>query len=393
MPLTSWCGRAAALAAFGLLCLCPLASADMEFSGDPVPLSQVAGKPGSFRVTLGERSPLSAPKEIIKRMHLKGIEPEDYEWDKEVYDLYVPKEAGEGGKYGLMAGAVFKDYGAPPGEWGELLDKHHVIWICSETVGEGSPELKRVGTMLDAVHNVRKAYPIQDWRTYASIGSSQGPVAGAAMHYADVFDGGAFYTVGWKWYGKMRAPNGGMWEPDDMTQPDPERLALAKRHGRYFFAKRKGDVHEEGDKPIEIVKKAYPAVGITAVKMIVVPDEQIGHYGLYDPSLFEQAITFLDAGLAKQPPKVAGNTTAAAGAASGTGERAASSATAAAAAAALTADEAAEKADKELTMANNYLALKKYDLARPKLKKIVESYPGTKAAKEAAQLLKEIEGK
>ncbi|MGE5609665.1 MAG: trypsin-like peptidase domain-containing protein [Bacillota bacterium] len=55
--------------------------------------------------------------------------------------------------------------------------------------------------------------------------------------------------------------------------------------------------------------------------------------------------------------------------------------------------DAAAKASSALEMAKNYLALKKYDLARPKLQAIADTYPDTPAAKEAKALLKEIEGK
>lgn len=365
----------------------------MSFPGDPVPLADVAGKPGAFRVTLTERSPLSTPAEIIKRMHLKNMPADDYDWAKEVYDLYVPKEPGDGGKYGLMVGAVFKNYGAPPGDWGDLLEKHHVIWICSEGVGEGQPELRRMGSMLDAVHNVRKAYAVQDDRTYASIGSWKGPVAGAALHYADVFDGGALYTVGWQWFLKVRTPKGLYWNVDDMTRPDPEPMELAKTRGRYFFVKRKEDIQEEGDKETEIVKRSYPGAGIQSVKMILVPAEQMGHYGLYDPTIFEQAITFLDAPLSKLPPKVAHKAATPAVGQGATAEVKPSAPTAPAPPPAPTADDAAQQASKALAMAKNYLALQKYDAARPKLLKILETYPGTPAAKEAKALLKEIEAK
>lgn len=55
------------------------------------------------------------------------------------------------------------------------------------------------------------------------------------------------------------------------------------------------------------------------------------------------------------------------------------------------ASDSAEKAAQALDLAKNYVTLQKYDLARPKLKKIMESYPGTPAAREAEKILKTIE--
>ncbi len=394
----------AAIAFIFLALLCPNAvRADIEFPGEPMPLADAKGKTGPLRVTLPERSPLSAPKDIIKRMHLKGVEVDDYDWAKEVYDLYVPKEPGEGGKYGLMVGAVFKDFGGPPGDWGDLLDQYHVIWICSETVGEGQPELRRVGTMLDAAHNVRKAFPIQDERVYASIGSWKGPVAGTALHYADVFEGGAMYTIGWHWFARLPAgkPKFQPWPAGDIAPPDTDRLGQAKARGRYFFVKRKEDVTEDGpDRDTDVVRQGYTGTGFKNVKLIFVTHDQMGHYGAYDPKMFEEAITFLDAPLSKLPPKIAGKTADSPPAAVEAPKAAVKDATptpptppAATPPAALTSDEANDKANKALAMANNYLALKKYELARPKLEKIVKDYPDTPAAKEAKALLKALEGK
>jgi hypothetical protein len=51
------------------------------------------------------------------------------------------------------------------------------------------------------------------------------------------------------------------------------------------------------------------------------------------------------------------------------------------------------KAASALNMARNYLSSQRYDLARPKLQKLVETYPNTPAAKEAKAILKDIEGK
>ena len=372
------------------------ATADMNFSGDPIPLTQAAGKSGAIRVTLPERSPLSPPSEILKRLHAKGVPTVDYEWSKEVYDVYIPKEPGEGGKYGVMVGAVFKDYGAPPGDWGDLLDKHHVIWICSENVGDDQSDVRRVGAMLDAAHNIRKTYAVQDGRLYASMGGWSGLVGGVALNYADVFDG-ALFTVAWGWFAKLPAMNGRFWSPKDMTRPDPEQIALAKSRGRYFFVQRKEEVQAGSDWPTEIVNRGYKGMGIQSVKHIQVPEAKMGHYGAYDPDIFEQAITFLDADLSKLPPKsavpappsdvqVPSKGKSSPGNVNPADTKPATPSVAAG-------DDSAAKSAKEMNMAKNYLTLQKFEPARAKLQKIVESYPGTPAAKEAQKLLKEIEGK
>lgn len=376
-----------------LATLCFSARADIDFPGDPVPLATAKGKVGPLRVTLPERSPLSTPKAVIARMHLpRDTATDDYDWAKEVYDLWVPKEPDADGKYGLMVGAVFKDYGAPPGDWADALDKHHVIWICSETVGDGQSDPHRVGTMLDAVHNVSKAYPIRENRTYASMGGGYTTnTCGAPWYYADVFDGGALFTIHWKWFAKVPAPKGYAAWPAELPAPDADQLAFARAHGRYFFVRREGDSPNEPSLVKEIATKALPAAGLTRTKLIYVTGEQMGHYGAYDPIIFEQGIAFLDAPLATIPSKTAAAKTP--DAAPPAKADASAPPKPAPAPPAATADESSAKAAKDLSMAKNYLTLQKYDAARPKLEKIVHDYPGTPAAKEAKELLKQIEGK
>jgi hypothetical protein len=180
-------------------------------------------------------------------------------------------------------------------------------------------------------------------------------------------------------------------------------LSLVKSRGRYFFVKRKEDVQEGSDPDLQVVKRGYSALGIQWTKLILVPRDQMGHYGSYDPAMFEQAMTFLDEPLSKLPPKATGKpgiaatapATATAGPAATEAKPSASkptgtTQTSPAIPPVSPANDAAEKAAKDLSMVKNYLAAQKYDAA---LQKIVETYPGTPAAKEAQKLLKEIEGK
>jgi thiol-disulfide isomerase/thioredoxin len=59
---------------------------------------------------------------------------------------------------------------------------------------------------------------------------------------------------------------------------------------------------------------------------------------------------------------------------------------------AATADDDAEKAAHALSLARSYVAVRKYEAARPRLQKIIDTYPATPAARQAAELLKQIEG-
>jgi TolA-binding protein len=113
--------------------------------------------------------------------------------------------------------------------------------------------------------------------------------------------------------------------------------------------------------------------------MITVPDGQMGHWGNYAAEWFQQGVEFLDSGISK--PGVVATTQPAEGAAP-----AGDSATRPAAAP----DDPAAQAAKALSLARNYIVLRRYDTARAKLQKIISAYPNTPAAREAQTLLNQI---
>jgi len=57
------------------------------------------------------------------------------------------------------------------------------------------------------------------------------------------------------------------------------------------------------------------------------------------------------------------------------------------------ADDASAKASQAFDMAEKYIAVGKYDVARSKLQDIIARYPNTAAAKKAKTALVEIAGK
>jgi len=145
----------------------------------------------------------------------------------------------------------------------------------------------------------------------------------------------------------------------------------------------------------DIANEGYLKSGFKYVKVIPVPQEKMDHYAYYTADWFEEGVKFLDAPLSD--PEF-GKTTAAKAAAA---PAAASSATlktpstrpAAAPPPAPTVDEKAAAAEKALSLAKSYVAAQNYAGARSRLEKLIQSYPNTRAAKEAEQLLKDIQGK
>jgi len=122
----------------------------------PKPIDKVQGVTGRFQAILTERSPLSNPSDVAKRISLKTAAKEpDYELSKEVFEAFVPKSPGDDGKYGLMVPMPFPGHGFPPSEWVDVLEKHHLIWLGDQN-GGATPTVS-IGLALDAVHNAEKA--------------------------------------------------------------------------------------------------------------------------------------------------------------------------------------------------------------------------------------------
>src|SRR5689334_9377093 len=131
---------------------------------DLLTIDQVAGKTGELHVKLTERSPLSSLAEIAKRM---GSKPDptvaDYDLSKQDFYVYVPSSPGEDGKYGLLDVLPFAEgHGFTPAAQKAVLEEYHLIWIAPVHGGADQPQQQRMGEMIDAVYNARKAWPISE---------------------------------------------------------------------------------------------------------------------------------------------------------------------------------------------------------------------------------------
>lgn len=345
----------------------------------PIPIENAAGHTGEFQVRLSERSPLSKPSDVARRVSLNdGTSEADYELAKEVFDVYVPKSPGADGKYGLVVLLPMPWHAKPPRDWPAVLETHHLIWIGDPAGGDGRPPLQRIGLMLDAAHGAQKAWPIDDARVYAFITEIRPIVSAVALDYPDVFQG-SVCTPGWPWYNKVADPRTRMlWSTDKFARPEPQQLAMDKSRSRFFCVTRE-QANSAGDPEELIYKQGYLEAGFKHAKMAVVPWSEMSVFSTYSPRWFEEGVKFLDSSIAEAAPASVKQ-----GPGSSDIEKGQS---------APTPDDPAEKAAKALSLAKGYIAAERYDIARTKLNKIVQDYPGTPAAKEARSLLETIQNK
>jgi predicted esterase len=172
-------------------------------------------KSGSYHVSYTERSPMSAVEFQARRFgwnmaQLKASEYEkDYELASESFEVHVPESYKVGEKWGLFVWVSPGDRGNLHENWREVLEKHKLILIGPNKVGNQRAIWCRMGLAIDAAHNMKKRYDIDANRIYVSGASGGGRVASMlGVCYPDVFKGG-LYIIGCNFYREMTAPNTG----------------------------------------------------------------------------------------------------------------------------------------------------------------------------------------
>ena len=385
-------------------------------------IPDVAGKTGELQVKLKERCALSSPDELTKRMVVKG-NPK-YDLSKESFSVYVPKEAGPEGKYGLIVVLPPQLSAKPPQAWEPVLDKFHLIWIGTDNCGDGRDPLERAGLVLDAAYNAQTTWTIDQGRVFLLDCANNAPVSAMQLYYPDVFDGAIHCNV-LDWFSAIQdseQPKGFKWEAK-LKKPAPEILDQAKTR-RFFIIDKLEDHFGKSNQANDIVKFGYEKNEFKNVKVLATRTEIKNKYAAQPADWFEAGITYLDVkpqspavALAKgeaaaeaQPPaadaRQAASTAPARGrdmpkAATTAPPPAVKDAKSTAAAAAPppppppppVAETPEEKAQHALNAVKSYIAAERYDIARARLQKIVTDYPDTPAAKDAKALLKDIQNK
>ncbi len=325
-------------------------------------------KKGEFQTTFTERSPLSAKADLIKRL---GDIPDapDYDLSKEPFTVYVPENYDPATPVGIIVWMNYKPADIVPPQWKPVLDAKHMIFIVSKN--NAQPEWVRCGLMLDAVHNLKKLYKIDDERVYLFGYPNPNEYTIQRMGFAsgDVFRG-YFYAVITAYYRQITGPDR-RYLPARLPRPQGPMLALAKTR-KHILAP---DSEDKSPYP-ELTAKAYQQDGFTHVIVMTVSRVNDVHYPNMTTPWLEKALEYLDAPLpapatppaTSQPIVARGSTPVAT-------------------------RPAVSDAQRQVNLAKSYIAAKNYAQARTRLQQVIDSSPNDPAAKEARQLLDEIKGK
>jgi pimeloyl-ACP methyl ester carboxylesterase len=186
--------------------------------------------------------------------------------------------------------------GQLPEMWKQTLETHNLIWIGANRSGNDRGVGVRFGLALDAVHNIRKLYKIDDSRIYVAGFSGGGKVAGMlGMIYPEVFQG-AIPMGGVGFYRTIPVPNKkGMVYPNTFDKPPKKMFELARTQRRFVLLIGDQDFNFE---PVSTTyETGFKEDQFTYASLLVVPGLE---HRLADETWLEKAIMLLDSPLADQ---------------------------------------------------------------------------------------------
>jgi len=340
---------------------------------------------GSFNVSLTESSPLSDLNSQNQRYHIAIAPIQRYKLMDHTYQAYVPEDYDPHAEpYGLMVWVNSGANGSIPRGWSDVLKAHRLIGIGANDSGNDQGVAVRFGLALDAVHNLKKQYHVDETRIYASGVSGGGKIAGMlATCYPEVFQG-AVCIVGVAFYRDIAITG----QANKMWQRSFDRPsnAIIDRARKSRFVLITGPLDGNHDPMLDFMNKGFLPDGFKYMTFVDIPGQ--GHSVPADPKWIDQAIDTLDAPLKDlaQPMK-AENVLAIPEQKASTP---ASPVLAAPTSRPTVATDSESEAQRLYTMAENYENNNLHTQARERLEKIIKEYPATKAAARAKTLLDRI---
>jgi hypothetical protein len=348
------------------------------FAADVAPSTEpaVQVKTGAVDLTFTERSPLSAPKELARRLNLKPADvATDYDLSKRPYKAYVPTNYDPAKPLGVIVYLGYKDSVSTPPLWAPVLEKSHLIFITpvchsGELYAPSVPSWQMTGLAMDAVYNLKHQYAVDDRRVYLMLWGNQSTQAAIAT--ADVFTG-FVVTYDFGWLESIRSGN--LIYPSAFSPPPTELLHEAENAP--FF--RIDDASPDLVKANERIADAMRRRGFEHVMRAGLSSSDDLHYPNFKAEWFsQQALPFLDK-FSTSDRKVNPRP-----------QMAATNPDAAPAATTPPVTPGPSEAQSLLSKAQLLLANGQTDIARGKLQQIIKLFPDDPASAKAKELLDQM---
>ena len=287
-----------------LLCLAVAASTvtaapppknSKQAKADPKATSSVSKpiKPGEWgQLILKESPPPSDPAQLKGRMHA-AENPGPYDVSKETFNILVPKDYKKEVPHGLFVWVSPGNTGNIPKEWEKILADKKLIFIGANNSGNPRDVFDRMRMAVDANHNLRGMFNVDDRRVYVSGFSGGARVASMlGVCYADMFTGAVCF-MGVNFYEPVLGDDKMVYQARYI--PDDEILEIAKKESRFVF------ITGEKDFNLADTKAVYTTAvrnGFKAIDYVNIPKQ--GHQPPAAEWL-QKALDYLDKGKADAP--------------------------------------------------------------------------------------------
>ena len=307
--------------------------------------TQPIARTGDFEITFTDRSPLTAKAKLMDRLADKDIGP-DYDLGEQPFVIYVPPDYSADKPAGIVVYMSEDGANGTPATLQTVLNKRNLIFIMAR-----KPNLslcEETGLSIDAVFNLKTRYHIDDRRVFLM---GLGWIEEAGLATPDVFAGDV-----WIW-------NTGYWKsfPINRTQiypghghaPSSEMLALAKHRPHVFGFET--DNYNDGIR--SLVPGQMTRDGFEHMFKAVITGDDISYPGL-KPDWFGKMLDMLES-VSMAKPKIS-------------------------------IQPSGPSAASMLELAKAYLSAGKSDLAKEKLRLLIQKYPADPATESAKKLLAQI---
>lgn len=313
---------------------------------------------GQFEIFFTERSPLSAKKDLLTRLARKDP-GSDYDLSGQLFVVYVPKDYVSSVPHGVIVWLNYKDTDATPTPLHPILDRSHTIFVVSKSSGQ--EDWIRAGLALDAIHNLKKIYTIDEARTYLFAITQPEQTIGQKMGLAcaDAF-AGFVYIFNQRYFRPIPIPgNPGMTYAVSFSRPGSVLFNQARTRRHILI----------GDPKVadttRLIFKSYQQDGFKQAHYVEATIDDM-HYPNLTAGWFEKTMELLDAPTEAPAP---------------------------ASAPVPATRPSLSEAQRMLNLSKSYISAGNYPGARSRLQELVNRFPDDPAAKEARQLLEQIKGK
>lgn len=252
---------------------------------------------GRYRTRLTERSPLGSIEEYARRYgidaaRIRASDPAagTRPIAEETFEVFVPDGYAPGNPHGLLVWVSPGPFGGTESpDTQRLLAEHRLIWIGANDSGNARPRWDRTALALDAVHNMKRLYSLDERRIYVAGYSGGGRVAsGLAIAWSDLFRGGMF-LCGCDFYRELDVPDrpGARWPA--AYRPGEALKRRAREEGRFVIVTGTRDFNRSSSRAIY---EALREDGFRQAALLEIPGAS--HYSPLAPDWLARALDALD---------------------------------------------------------------------------------------------------